>query len=235
MTRNASGNDFTTSTELQRFLADIVVEFDGEEGEEGGEGDDGSSGSDGDGTGEGEEGTGSSGDGSDGSIKDPDKKRLSDEAAKYRNERNEMKSALDEALGRLRKIEDQDKSDLEKAQRDATEATARAEKAEAKLREVAVENAFFKSGVAGQFHDPTDALDRLRDMQPDDEGEVDVAEIKSRVEKLLKEKPYLKADSGSGDGDGGTGGEPRNPRRKKEDEASLEKLKGKYPALAQRV
>lgn len=243
MTRNASGNAFKFSTELQRLLSAVVVDFD-EPGEEEEEEDDDDSSGDGSG-GDGDEG-GEGGDGTSGSktsVKDPDKKRLSDEAAKYRKERNAAKKELEDAQKRLREIDDASKSELEKAQRDLNEATAKLEKIESTNTVQARKLAFYESGASGLFKNPRHALQLLdlSGLELNDEGEFDAGEVKKKADALLKESPYLGIDSDGDDGGSGStgtppeGGAPRNGRRKKEEEARQAALRKKFPALAQRV
>lgn len=240
MTRQASGNTFNVQSDLAKFLNAIVIDFDADGEEEnddkGGDGASGSDGASGDGDEGGEGAEGASG--SDGTIKDPEKKRLSDEAAAHRNRAKTEKERADKAEAELRKITDKDKSELELKTREAAEATERATKAEARALEMSVELAFFKSGVAGRLEDPSDALRLLDldDIKPDDDGKVDTKAIQTRVEDLLKKKPYLARKSDGDDGGAGqNGGSPNNGRRKTKDEASAAKLKEKYPALASRV
>lgn len=235
MTRNASGKSFTVQTRLQSLLAKVVVDYadpNEEEEEEDPEGE-------GENSGEGEGGQGSGG--AKDPVKDPDKKRLSDEAAKYRKERNAAKKELEDAQKRLKEIDDASKSDLEKAQRDLTEAQTKLADIEARDTVKARKLAFYESGAAGRFKNPKHALQLLdlSDLELNDEGEYDEAEVKKRVDALLKESPYLGADSDDGEGSGGSGsgsgGEPRNPRKRKESEAKTAALQKKFPALAQRV
>lgn len=239
MTRDASGSDNLKHNSLASFLADIVVQFDdGDEGEEGGDGTDGSAdGSEGDEGSSGEEGTGSSGDGSNDDIKDPEKKRLSDEAAKYRTERNDMKAELDEARKRLKEIDDADKSELEKAQSDLADAQAETDKLRTQVRDQAIELAFFTSGAASLFKNAATArrLMDLDSLKVDEDGKVDDKAVKKMAEDLLKSEPYLAASEGEGSSGDKEGGSPSNRRRKSGDDASKEKLKAKYPALASRV
>jgi hypothetical protein len=239
MTRNASGNTFQVQTRLQELLANVVVDFDADDDDDEDK-EKGGSGGAGDG-GEGGEGGQGSG-GTDDSIKDPDKKRLSDEAAKYRKERNDAKKELEAAQTRLRELDDASKSELEKAQRDLTEATAKLEAIESRDTVKARKLAFYESGAAGLFKNPKHALQLLdlSDLELNDDGEYDETAVKKKADALLKESPYLGADGesddgGSGTGSGASGGEPRNPRRKREQEARDAVLSKKFPALSSRV
>jgi hypothetical protein len=192
-----------------------------------------------------EGGTDASGEGAeDGAgIKDPDKKRLHDEAARYRNERNQLKQERDALAKQVREAEDKDKSKLEKAERDLKEAQDQIKQAQAELTEAKRDLSFFKSGVSGQFRDPADAL-RFLDLDAikvDDDGNIPVKDIKKAAEDLLKEKPYLARksddDDDSGNDDAGSesgqqaSGRSTNGKKKSKDELNAEALAKKYPAL----
>lgn len=169
-------------------------------------------------------------------IKDPEKKRLHDEAARYRNERNALKQEVATLQQKQRELDDKEKSELEKAQRDLKEATQERDKLTVELTEAHLELSFFKSGSAAMFRDPADALKflDLRNLKVDDDGLVPEKDIKKAADDLLKAKPYL----GRGDDDSGTGGSSgqasgretngRKGGQKDTDRAALEK---KYPAL----
>lgn len=240
MSRKASGNTFQLRSELARCLEGVVIEFDpgNEEENEEGEGSGGANDGNGGEGGEGEQGASGSGAGSS-DIKDPERKRLSDEAARYRNTSKAEKERADAAEKRLRELEDKDKSELEKAQRDLQEATSTIEKQDKVIGRLALEVAFYTSGAVGMFRDAEDArrMIDLSDLKPDEEGNFDKAEIKKRCDDLVKAKPYLAPTDGSdGEGERQPGGTPSNGRRKtgKEAEATKAKLQSKFPALASR-
>lgn len=171
------------------------------------------------------------------SIKDPEKKRLHDEAARYRNERNQLKKERDELAKFKRENEDKDKSELQKAQRDLQEVTNERDELVSELSSAKLDLAFFKSGVAGQFRDPADALKflDLKDIKVDDDGNVPEKDIKVAAEALLKQKPYLSRtdddDSGDDGDEGKPSGRPNNGRKRSKDEANREALEKKFPAL----
>jgi hypothetical protein len=240
MSRNASGKNFTVRTELARLLAGVSIEWDADE-----EDDDKDKGASGSGDGNGSEGSegesGASGSDSgddDATIKDPDKKRLADEAAKHRLTAKEQKSRADAAEKLLRELEDKDKSELEKAQRDLAEVQATVEKLQATVSTQAVKLAFFESGAASLFKNPAKALRLLDldDLKPNEEGEMDAKEVKARADALLKSDGYLAADGSNDGGDDKPGGSPNNGRknRGKDAEATRQKLAAKFPALASR-
>jgi hypothetical protein len=224
--------------DLRPFLRDIVVQFDADEDDK----------DDKDGAGDGgddESGDGASGTGTDATkpsgkddIKDPEKKRLSDEAAAHRVRAKAEKDRADAAEAELRKLTDKDKSELEKAQRDLKETTARAEKAEAQVSDMTLRLSFYESGAAALFKDHEDARKLLdfSTLKPGDDGTYDKKEVKALADALLKAKPYLAASDGSDNGSNSTnnqsGGDPQNGRKgKTPDNAALVK---KFPALASR-
>jgi hypothetical protein len=221
--------------DLRPFLRNIVVNFDGDDDEDE---------DDKDGTGDGEDegGEGASGAGTEddksgdkSSIKDPEKKRLSDEAAAHRVRAKAEKERADKAEAELRKLTDKDKSELEKAQRDLKETGEKLAAAEVKITDQALRLAFFESGASGLFKNPVTAR-RLMDfstLKLNDAGEYEAKEVKAIAEALLKAEPYLAADGSDGsDSKNDKGGDPQNGRKTKNtDNAALVK---KFPALASR-
>lgn len=189
--------------------------------------------------GSGDDDTGSSGDGEGGSgsaddVKDPDKKRLSDEAAKHRVAAKTEKDRADALAAKLKQFEDKDKTEFEKVQRDLEETKAELAKHREITKNQAVDLAFFKGGAAALFKNPATALKLLdvSDIAPDDEGNVDTAEIKKRADALLKAEPYLaKGDDSAGDDEGSPSGGTNNGKRGNKGELDKEKLAKKFPAL----
>lgn len=226
-----------------RRAFDSAFPFAADTSGEGGSGDSGSGngGDSGDGTGESGDGTDGTGAGTDDGkdVKDPEKKKLSDEAAQHRNRAKAAEKERDDALAKLRELEDKDKSESEKNARDAAEEKAKREKAEAKLKEQAVKLAFYDSGAAALFHDASDALRLLdlSDVKPDEDGEVDLKVIKAKADTLLKEKPYLAKQEGD-DAENFSGGivtgspsGKANNGKKSKDQVDYEALAKKFPAL----
>jgi len=236
---HATVDDVLNATGVHPFDLRSAFEFSVVSRPEGGDDDDkddDDQGTDnGDGGNDDDDASGDDGDTGD-ALKDPEKKRLHDEAAKYRNERNTLKQELSELQKKQRELEDAEKTELQKAQRDLEEVTKRADTAEAKLADANVELAFFKCGVAGQFRDPADALRfmDLKDIKVDDDGKVPTKDIKKAAEDLLKEKPYLGRgdDDDSGDKGGSTQASGRQTNgRKGDQDADKAALAKKYPAL----
>jgi hypothetical protein len=143
-------------------------------------------------------------------LGDAGKKALGEMKGKWRTERDKRK-ALEAQLADLKagKPGDQgggdqgDKPDAEAIRRQATtEAT--------KAADARIIRAEVKAAAAGKLADPADAgrfLD-LTKFELDDDGNVDADEIAEAIDELLKNKPYLAAQSGparrfGGSADGG--------------------------------
>lgn len=169
-----------------------------------------------------------------GEVKDPEKKRLSDEAAAHRNRAKAEKERADKLAEELKALTDKDKSELEKAQRDLAELKPELDKAKATIKMQAVRLAFFESGAAAQFKNSTLVLKNLDldGIEPDDEGQVDTKAIKAKADAFLKEHPYLAADGEHSGGAGGDNpsGRPNNGKKGK-DQVDYEALAKKFPAL----
>lgn len=167
-------------------------------------------------------------------VENPKNKKHAEDAAKYRNRSKQLQAELDELVAWRKEHEDASKSELEKSQRDLKETKEKLEKADAKVRSSAIRLAFYDSGVGVQFKNPATALRLLDldDIEIDDEGEADAAEVKKRAEALLKAEPYLgKADTDereSNDTEQPSGRPPAKKKKGGSDQAELEK---KFPAL----
>lgn len=251
MSQEASGNSTESIEDIISGLTyDLRRSFDvclncAFDGDDGGEPNDGADGSADDG--DGDDSDGSGGDSTDKpdakAVKDPEKKRLSEEAARHRVAAKTANDELRKAQAKLKEIEDKDKSDLEKAQSDLKEASSRAEKLEAVAKTQAVKLAFFESGAAALFRSPTAALkllrDDLNDLELEDDGTVDAKAIKDLATKLLKDEPYLgsKESDSEEDDDNDSGsapsGRPMNGKRSK-DELDRQALAKKFPALTRK-
>lgn len=228
MYRTASGN-----SHIFRHLKPSLVDTDslrdpGDEGEGGDDGGEGEGGDDGSG-----DGTGGA-DTDDQSIKNPELKKLHDEAARHRNEAKAERAERLKVEAKLKEYEDKDKTELEKLQSENTELKERLALAESELATVRLDNAFVLSGAASLFKDSSDGwiiLQRKNTFEPDEDGQFDGAAIKKAAEALLKEKPHLAADGGDGPGTTPTGGSPSNGRRTQTNEKKKEELLKKFPAL----
>jgi hypothetical protein len=171
------------------------------------------------------------------SIKDPDKKKLSEEAKQHRLRAKNEKARADKAEAELRKLSDKDKSELEKAQRDLDETTKERDKLREISRTQGLRLAFFESGAADLL-DPTVKADALKlldlsDLEPDDEGDFDEKALRKRVEDFLKERPKFARNTSESDDDKNqsSSGRPLNGQRKTGKEADRQLLEKKFPAL----
>lgn len=124
--------------------------------------------------------------------------KLRRENAKYRTERNDLQSKLDE-------FEKAQMSELERAQTEAQEAKAQAEAAQAELRKTKLQSALLSHATG--FHDPHDALLLIPQDQisVDDDGNPNTNSVKAAIDRLAKEKPHLLKSNNPGSGDGGAG------------------------------
>ena len=186
-------------------------------------------------TGKDDAGDAGTGDDTGSDVKDPDKQRLSQEAAEWRRKLREQEATNQQLATKLREFEDKDKSDLEKAQRDAVEYKQKAEQLEKRLNDIVVKMAFFESGAAAQFKNAALALRSLDldGISVGEDGAVDSKAIKAKADALLKEHPYLAADGDSGSA-GDSSGEPSGrPNNGKKDSSKVdyEALAKKFPAL----
>lgn len=110
---------------------------------------------------------------------------------------------------RLQEMDDAEKSELEKAQRDLKAAIERAERAEAEGLRARMEKELLKY-PGYTWHDP-DAVLTLVDMEmiDFDEESGKVRGVKEALKKLATEKPYLlkgKQQDGNSSSEGGQGG-----------------------------
>ena len=125
--------------------------------------------------------------------------KLRAENAKYRTRAKANQDKLDE-------IEREQMSDLEKSQADGKAETARADKAEEELAGERLAN--FVRAQASDFIDPQDAVDRMdmKSIRTNNDGTPDKGSVKSLLDAIAKDKPYLLKSANSGSGDGGTRG-----------------------------
>ena len=119
---------------------------------------------------------------------------LTGRAADRIRELNEGKSAAEkraeEAESRLRELEEQNLSEKEKAEKRATEAEQRANELEA--RATKLERTGWIREHAGGFANPQDAVEILDARLGDLDSE---AKAKNAVEKLLEDRPHLRAQA----------------------------------------
>lgn len=168
---------------------------------------------------------------SDEDVDNPAAQRASQEAAKYRVERNDLRKQLADAQAKLKEIDDADKSELALA----LEKVAKAEEELADLRSAnrstLAELAVLRSEEASKFRNPSDILKFVSgDDLVDDEGEpLGSKEVAKLLKGLLSERPYLAADEGDK-----LPAKPKNKRSGDDTDPSDKQLQEKYPALRRR-
>lgn len=102
-------------------------------------------------------------------------------------------------------------TEVERAAKERDEYRQRAEAAETRLQREMVANQVRSVAMGLNFHSADDAVDALGDLSVFyKDGEVDTKTVRSLVEKLVQDKPYLvrSATPGSGDGGGTTPPKP---------------------------
>lgn len=180
----------------------------------------------------GKEDTGDSGSGDD----------LSAEVERLRKRMAAADKRADEATQALKKIEDEKKDDLTKAQDRVTELESENETLKKQINDMRLQNAFL-SANKHTWHDSEEALASaerngyLEDVV-DDDGKVDKVRLGKALDRLAKEKPFLvNSDSKKKDDDPDEpSGEPAGGRSDnvKDEKAKKEQLKKRFPVLSNR-
>lgn len=218
--------------------------FSGADGETGA-GDAGGSGNSGGAAGAGEGGStgGEGGQGTGGSAGvqsgDPDKKiqDLNEEKDRHFNLRKTAEKERDDALRRLKEIEDKDKDEQTKTQERVQELESDVTSLREQNQKLAVENAFLKENTyAWQSPEVALRLADLSSVEIDKDGKV--VGLKAALDKLAKDNPFLLKPKDEGDDKGGSGkppasGDAPGSRRGAGGDANADKerLRQKYPAL----
>lgn len=208
--------DLTTAFDLVRSFAPAPVSSSAGEEEGGAEGSEGSHDSESSAQAVGDEAAGEGHD-QDEDVKDPDKKKLSEEAAKWRHK-------FREAEDRIKKLED----------------AHGAEALQASNRELRLRLAFERAGR--DFKDMEAAWllaqEELATVKFGDDGTPDASRISEIVGRVGSKYPYLveAADaqpdpSSSPSGAGASSGSPMNGKRKSDSGTSAQILQKKFPAL----
>lgn len=131
----------------------------------------------------------------DDTINNPRLKELSDENASWRVKFNELKQLNDDALAKLKAVEDKDKSELQRAVELAESLKAENEQLRAKHGQTVLENAFLKVNEHS-WKNPSAALtiaraEGLLDNVVKDDGSVDNGALKKALENLARGHEYL--------------------------------------------
>ena len=168
-------------------------------------------------------------DSEDDKVKNRKAKDLSEENARRRIENKRLEKEKLELAAKLKKFEDADKTELEKAQSDLNEASAKVETLIAENTELRVQNAFLTSNKHA-WRNPRTAL-RLADLSEveiNDDGEV--IGLDKALDALAKSDPYLLKGKEDEDDESPTStGRPTGKGKK--GQADRELLLKKYPAL----
>lgn len=140
-------------------------------------------------------------------IRDPEKKRLHDEAAKNRREAAKAKKDLEAANARIREFEDKDSTELDKAKRAAGESQGKVEKLSGTNRTLSLKLAILENPKY-KWHDVSDVIANadLSNVEIDEDGNVEGME--ESLKALAKKKPYLLAGNESGGNGSGPSGQP---------------------------
>jgi hypothetical protein len=211
--------------------------WDGEGDDGGGDGggDDGASGTD-DGA-DGKDGKQDPPDEPDGKVKDPDKKKLSDEAAAARVAKKAAEKRAEELEAELQAIKDKDKSELEVTQRDHGKLKEKFEAVTEENKSLRREVATLRAASKFNFVDLKVATRIALEEAgiTGDEDDLD-AKVEQALSDLSKNKQYaylIKKDSDNEDDDDGDNpsGLPTNGRSPKKQAADRAALEAKFPAL----
>ncbi len=117
----------------------------------------------------------------------------------------ETASAMESALKAHKEAQEKNKTDLQKAQEAEAAAKAQAKTAEERIKAALIRAAFTEHAATANLVSIEDAF-KLADLSKVTVGDDDKVDgMKEAVETLVKEKPYLVKQAGTG---GGTGGNP---------------------------
>jgi hypothetical protein len=144
--------------------------------------------------------------------------RMKEHLSAADRKRAEAEKERDELAQRLKAIEDKDKSELDKTTERVKELETAITQRDADIAELRLHNAFLTVNSV-KWHDPKAALllaqrEGYLDDVVDEKGKVDEVKLKSKLEKLGKDKAYLvdkqdgaqpPAPSGTPTGSGGRG------------------------------
>lgn len=129
----------------------------------------------------------------------------------------------------LKAIQRKDQSELERAQTDVKDLTAKMEGLSTRLQDTLLQNAFLSNNKY-TWHDPQDAL-RLMDMEGvsiDDDGKV--SGLPEAIAKLAKAKPHL-LKTEDNDSSGAPSGSANNGKRKGDGKPPKKEYSSRFPAL----
>lgn len=122
-------------------------------------------------------------------LSDGDRSIILGEVHKARSEAQGLRSRLRDAEPKVQAydaLEEASRSDLEKAQAAAIEATRRADELQARAVQAEI-----KAAAAGKFADPSDAVAFLTGDYTTEDGGIDTDRIAAEMTDLLTRKPHL--------------------------------------------
>lgn len=145
-------------------------------------------------------------------------RKLREESARYRTERNTLKKAQDDAA--KAKMDEVDRLKLEKE-----EAENEAKAIKDQLAQERVSNAIARAAASANFHAPDDAAAFIKptEIKLNDDGSPDMRSVQAAVKKLSEDKPHLVRGLGSADG-GAQGTPPSDAQKTKAYEKELADL-----------
>lgn len=168
-------------------------------------------------------------------------KALTEEKERHYKRRKAAEAERD-ALRQNKQIKDEGAAASDdKSTGEVDKATKAAAAAQARARELQVENAFLKANKI-DWHDAQDALKHLdmSEVDMDEDGNVDAKSLEAELRRLAKAKPYLvksKAKTADGEAEDGKGKEKTSSKanRRRDEKGNTgktrEDLAKRFPAL----
>lgn len=175
--------------------------------------------------------SGKSGENAGDKINDPKSKALHEEAAKWRNDFRKTQKELAAAQQRLKEIDLQGKSELEKTVAERDEIKQKYDALLLENQQLKLRSAFDKLAVKANFIDFDDAFAIIvgsKKVQFDEDGNPEG--IDELVKNAIKTKPYLVKSEENSNGSKLPKTEPANGSKGK-DQLDREALMKKFPAL----
>lgn len=172
-------------------------------------------------------------------IKDPEKKRLSDEAARHRREKKEWREKAKELERKNQEFESKDKSDSEKLQTEVGNLKKDLDRWKT-LASQAVIDRDVERGLRNAGVTDSETIDIARyyldkdgGLELDEDGEIE--DLEERITALVKKRPKLVSIGSNEDSDednsNGSSGRAMNGKRKKDQGLDSEALMKRFPAL----
>jgi hypothetical protein len=161
-------------------------------------------------------------------------KELSDENADRRVKGKTAQQQLDEALAKVKAIEDKDKSELDLVKQSLETVTAERDALKTAVDKLRIDNAFFEDNKY-TWRNPKHALALadLSDVKIDEDGKV--TGLGKALDKLAKDNAYMLADKDAGKGgSGGSSGPPNAGKVVPPSGTDRTAMEQRFPALRTR-